>query len=288
MQSTQYTSAAPCANITQLLGAHLDGQLDAATTVEVDEHLGRCEACRERVNVDRSVRASLKRTSTVTAPADLRARALAAMMQVADERESQVEAPAAKPARTPMLRQWKVMLPLASAAAFALAWGAVGRHNMHLASSSLRHSMSNDDLVADFVDVHRHPLRPETPDPQQVRAFEREVGVPIRVPRLATNAKFIGGRLLPVRGGEHAAMLQYEVPRTSGVERVSVFVYDPRRVQLHAAEQLTPRAVGSKQIKVGRANGYAVAVANRDDVGYAVTSDLDDSSAEYALAADAD
>lgn len=299
--------ASRCSSIARLLGAHADGQLDAAKTLEVDDHLGQCETCRERVALDRAIRGSLKKAVKTTTPPDVRARMLAAMaaQTARDERRADVvAAEAAAPAdamfgltesagsgRVSMLRHWRTMLPLASAAAIAVAWGFAGKQPMAVNDSSARlgAGFSNDELVNQFVDVHRRPLRPETPDPKEVRAFEREVGVPVHVPQLEKNAKFVGGRLLPVQGGERAAMLQYEVAQPSGgVQRVSVFIYDPRRVQIRGAEQLQPRAVGTAEVRVGHAHGYSLAVAQHGAVGYAVASDLEDASAQYAVAADSE
>ncbi len=310
-----------CGSLARLLGAHADGQLDAAKTVELDDHLGACETCRERVALDRAIRGSLKKSvKATTAPDDVRARMLAALgaqsSREASREASREEAAAvavlpahvdakrdahvdvlldvlppavpSRPGRPAMLRHWRTMLPLASAAAIALGWGFASKQPM--ASSDVvgaRAGFSNDELVNRFVDVHSHPIRPETSDSKEVRAFEREVGVPIHVPQLEKGARFVGGRLLPVQGGERAAMLQYEVVRAGGgVQRVSVFIYDPRRVQIRSAEHLTPRAVGTAQVRVGQARGYSVAVAQHGDVGYAVASDLDDSSAQFVAAAE--
>jgi anti-sigma factor RsiW len=292
-----------CSSIARLLGAHTDGQLDAAKTFEVDDHLGQCETCRERVALDRAIRGSLKKAVKAEAPSDVRSRMLAAMAaQTAREAAGRDAAQAADPhalspeaedassssGRPTMLRHWRTILPLASAAAVALAWGFAGKQPMSIAGGGARlgAGFSNDELINQFVDVHRRPIRPETPDPQQVRGFEREVGVPVHVPQLEKNARFVGGRLLPVQGGERAAMLQYEIAQANGgVQRVSVFIYDPRRVQIHSAD-LPPRAVGTAQVRVGQAHGYSVAVAQHGSVGYAVASDLEDSSAQYAVAAD--
>jgi hypothetical protein len=198
-------------------------------------------------------------------------------------------AEAAPAGRPTMLRHWRTMLPLASAAAVALAWGFASSQPMAMTdgTSARLGGFSNDELVNQFVDIHSHPMRPESADPKEVRAFEREVGVPVHVPQLEKNARFVGGRLLPVQGGERAAMLQYEVVQANGgVQRVSVFIYDPRRVQIRSAEQLPPRAVGTAQVRVGHARGYSVAVAQHGSVGYAVASDLEDSSAQFVATAD--
>lgn len=299
-----------CGSVARLLGAHADGQLDAAKTVEVDDHLGRCEACRERVALDLAIRGSLKRGVKASMPEDARARLLTAL--AGERKREAARAPGPAPAEAPpaeapaaidaleddgaasrrprMLRHWRTMLPVASAAALTLAWSYAGEQPMALGDATrIGAGFTNDELVNQFVDVHSRPLRPETPDPLEVRGFEREVGVPVHVAQFQNNARFVGGRLLPVQGGERAAMLQYEVvqPNGGGVQRVSVFVYDPRRVQIRSADKLAPRSVGTAQVRVGRARGYSFAVAQHGAVGYAVASDLDvDSSARFAAVAD--
>ncbi len=296
------SNASRCSSIARLLGAHTDGQLDASKTFEVDDHLGACETCRERVALDRAIRGSLKKAVETATPDDVRARMLAAMAG-ATAREAKAEevaavdasnellGPSAKVSKRPaMLRHWRTALPIASAAAMVLAWGFASKQPMASSdqNASARAGFSNDELVKQFVDVHSHPIRPETADPKEVRNFEREVGVPVHVAKLEKNARFVGGRLLPVQGGERAAMLQYEIIRDTGdVQRVSVFIYDPRRVQIRSAEQLPARAVGTAEVHSGMARGYSVAVAQHGDVGYAVaTDDLDDSSAQYVAAAE--
>ena len=297
-----------CGSLARLLGAHADGQLDAAKTLEVDDHLGRCEACRERVALDRAMRGSLKKAVKTQAPSDVRARMLAAMaaQTARDVKRTQREqedvlspqaldssAPGATtPARkAPMLRHWRTLMPIASAAAVALAWGVAGTQPLAAADGAARigAGFSNDELVNQLVDVHSRPIRPETSDLKEVRAWEREVGVPIRLPRPQKNQRFLGGRLLPIQGGERAAMFEYEIEQASGgVERVTLFVFDPRRIQIRSADHLAARAVGTAQVHVGHSRGYSFAVAQHGGVGYAVASDLEDSSAQFVASADAE
>ena len=81
-------------------------------------------------------------------------------------------------------------------------------------------------------------------------------------------------------------MLQYEVPQQNGeVRRVSIFVFDPRRIQVNDSD-LSARPVGTAQVRVGHQNGYSVAVMQSNDgVGYALASDMDeDETAELAVA----
>jgi anti-sigma factor RsiW len=273
--------------------------------LEVDDHLLRCETCRERVALDRAIRGSLKKAVKMTAPADVRARVLAAMAAqtarddacraaaasaATGEANALVDAPPAS-GRPAMLRHWRTMIPLASAAAIALAWNLASDRPLAADNggpSRLGAGFTNDDVINQLVEMHSRPIRPETPDPKEVRAFEREVGVPVHVPQLQNgNARFVGGRLLPMAGGERAAMLQYEVSRPNGgVERVSVFIFDPRRVQIGSADQLVPRSIGTAQVRVGQARGYSVAIAQHGSIGYAVASDLEDSSAQFVAAAE--
>jgi len=121
-----------------------------------------------------------------------------------------------------------------------------------------------------------------------VRELERYVGVPLRPTSFEkrTGARLVGGRVLPMMHHERAAMLQYEIGTGAEMRRVSVFVYDPRHIQVDD-EELAPRAVGTAQVRVGHVNGYSLAVTQRAGVGYAVASDLDtDRSAQLAAFAD--
>jgi hypothetical protein len=51
-----------------------------------------------------------------------------------------------------------------------------------------------------------------------------------------------------------------------------------------SVDDLTPRPIGTAEVRVGNVNGYSVAVMQREGVGYAVASDLDEKqTAELAL-----
>jgi hypothetical protein len=134
-----------------------------------------------------------------------------------------------------------------------------------------------DELLGELVAEHARPLPFDATDPTKVRTLEQYVGVPVSaqaIPLEKSGARFVGGRVLPVHR-ERAALLQYEIGAGSDTRRVSVFVFDPRRIQVNAAE-LTPKAVGTAQVHVGRAQGYSVAVTQNGGVGYALATDLDD------------
>lgn len=297
-------SADGCKSVGLLLGAHLDGQLDAVKTLEVEAHLAGCEACRERLALDRALRGSLKKAVRMPAPSDVRARMLAAMAgeTARQDRADAAEvaaakgdlegaldaspvsspAPSARPERRPtMLRSWRTMLPLASAAALVVGWGLASKQ-------PVAHGMPDTvvtgggDYLRDFVTHHKRPIPPEQTDPKQIAQFDRYVGVPVQ-PVKYQNARFVGARLLPLHDGDTAAMMQYEIQQGQQVQRVTIYVYDPNKVQV--GRQLAPRTVGTSEVRVGESGGYAVAVGQRRGVGFAVTSDDPEASAKLVAAA---
>lgn len=281
-----------CIKTQALLGPFLDGELDAASNVEVDEHLAACSGCRERQAFQRALKGSVKRACSQKCPDGLRARIQAAFAEERAKEDSQkllvaelvpstalavatttaLTAPEPISARRRFLRRAgnlaRTWVPV-SAAAAALVF-----------AYSSRRSQTNDariiprGVLGDLVAEHSHPLPPERTDPSDVRALERYVGVPVKLPFSNANAKkkarLVGGRIMPLQS-ERAAMLQYEVEREGTTpQRVSVFIYDPARIHLDG-EQMN--AVGASM--VGRQNGYSVAVTQHNGVGYAFASDLD-------------
>jgi len=286
-----------CTHFSHLLGAYVDGELEPSHVLEVDEHVAGCETCRERVQLDHAVRGSLKRTVKVVAPEGLRSRVAAAMAAEHTRGERRVDAQAGffsgrrggKGQQETSL-MWRAMVPLASAAALAIVWGTAtrGPTSKSASSDTLRAGLASDSLIQDLVAEHSHPLPPETTDPKGVRELERYVGVPVRPANFEkrTGARLVGGRVLPMMHHERAAMLQYEIGTGADVRRVSVFVYDPRHIQVDD-EELAPRAVGTAQVRVAHINGYSLALTQRAGVGYAVASNLDgDQSAQLAAFAE--
>lgn len=267
----------PCPEFGPLLGPFGDGELEPSKMVEVDSHVEHCEGCRERVLLDEALRHSLKQTCKQSAPEGLKARMQAAMT-AENVRVMAREKASGKN------NHWRTVVPLATAAAFALAWGAMSRGPIArtTASDTVRAGLG-DDFLSELVAEHSRPLPPERTDPNKVGELGQYVGVPVHATTLhEQHAHFLGGRVLPVHQ-ERAAMLQYEITQGGETRRVSVFVFDPRRIQV-SGDDLTPQPVGSAQVRVGRANGYSVAVTQRGGVGYALASDMDErQTAELAL-----
>ena len=266
-----------CRDYTRMLAPYLDGELEPSTQLDLEGHVARCEPCSEKIELLRSMRGSLKRSVRTQAPSGLRARLQTAM--VAEQGRSDVREKEEATAKS-RLGGWRTMVPLASAAALALFWSAANRGPVAVGKEAA--NAQGDDLLAELVAEHSEPLPVEAGDP---RSFERWVGVPVRPARFERDgAKLVGGRILPIQQ-QRAAMLQYVVGTGEDTRRVSVLVYNPQNIRINDAD-LTPRSVGTAQVRVGTNRGYTVAVTQRGGVGYAVASDLDaDRSAQLAAMA---
>jgi len=298
MNKSPFTSQslrdAECQKLARLLGAYLDGELGPSKLLEIEGHVSKCEACRERVELDRAMRGTLKkvvRNQQLPDKNAMRGRMLAAMTAAKARADVQdAEAPLAPVAASrPASLGWRTLVPLSSAAALAIIWGSVTHAPMRLQDGSANvRAAGPGDPLAGFVEMHSRPWPMERTDAQGVRALEQYVGVPVRPSTFEKQgAHLVCGRLMPVRD-ERAALLEYRIGQGAGAQRVSVFIYDPRKIQVSGAD-LTPRAVGTAQVRVGRANGYSVAVTQKGGIGYALASDLDaDRSAELAALADQD
>jgi anti-sigma factor RsiW len=265
-----------CRDRIRMLGPFLDGELEASKLIDIDEHVSACDGCREEVQLLRAMRGSLKRVVRGRAPRGLRDRIGNAMLgerareearTTTAEKEYDVVASAA----TGPMGSWRALVPLATAAAIALMWGAATRGVQSPPSET--HAGFGDDLLAELVAEHSQPLPPEATNAQAVRGLERWVGVPVRPGSFErAGARLVGGRVVPLHS-ERAAMLQYIVGSGEDARRVSVLIYDAQKIQVGTAS-LAPRAVGTAEVRVGREKGYSVAATQRAGEGYLVASDM--------------
>lgn len=270
------TATRDCRDFSRVLGAYLDGELEASKLIEIDAHVSECERCREEVQLLRATRGSLRRVVRTSVPAGLRERIGVAM--AAERMREEVAALQDEPLAT-RRGSWRTMIPVATAAAIALVWGAAARGTPMTARES--HAGFGDDLLAELVAEHSQPLPHDATNPQAVRGLERYVGFPVHPASFERGgARLVGGRVVPLRS-QRAYMLQYLVGTGDDAQRVSVLVYDAEKIQVNA--NLAPRAVGTAEVRVGREKGYSVAATQRAGVGYLLASDLDpDRSAQLA------
>jgi anti-sigma factor RsiW len=231
------------------------------------------------------MRGSLKRVVRTSAPVGLRERMATAMAAEKVREDVRADADAeALGANAPVvsLSSWRTMVPLATAAALALMWGAATRGSNPIGTANETRAGFGDDILSDFMAEVTHPLPVEAKGPEEVRNLERYVGVPLQPNSFErAGAHLVGGRILPLHA-QRGAMLTYVVGTGADERRVSVLVYDAEKIQIGDAN-LVARPVGTAQVRVGREKGYSVAAAQRAGVGYIVAGDLDpDRSAQLA------
>lgn len=281
-----------CQQVRAWLDAFADGELPPERVVEVEQHVGSCPTCGERVRFERALRGSVRRvTAAHRAPPVLRERIARAMEA---ERRREVQELAQRDGAGRWL-PWRTIVPLAAAAGFALVWGVLQRPDVGGASASSRVKSTPSSVQAaaptgvaaieqmldKLVEFHSRGAAPQVTEPSLVSEFEPEVGVPVRLPSLQDyGARWEGGSVVPVKLDRRAASLSYRL----GHHRISVYVYDSSALPLRAT--LEPRVVRNMPVYVGMRRGYSIAAAERKGVGYAFATDMnDDESAELVAAA---
>ena len=278
-----------CCDLARSLSAFVDGELEPSQALEFQHHVDGCESCEARVRFARSSRSSVRNTVKSTkAPETFRVR-VAAVVAQASESEAHADVMTSSG-----LLSWRVAGPLAAAAAFVLVWASVsklqdrGADGMAASASSAANAsiIPVDALVDTLVDQHANPLPPETSSPTEIAQFDRFIGVPVRnVPErnLQGQGQLLGARMVPLQE-QRAAMFQYVM---GNGRRVSVYVYNPKKVRLGTSPVLRESVVrnDSGPVYVGYVRGYSVAVTDRRGVGYAMASDLDENESSKLLLA---
>jgi anti-sigma factor RsiW len=267
-----------CRDHSRMLGAYLDGELGAAKLIELDQHITDCGTCGEEVQLLRAMRGSLKRVVRSPAPGGLRDRIGSAM--TAERARAEATADAAGLAVG--LPTWRALVPLATAAAFAIVWAAA-TNGTRSSATVARAGLLGDDLLTEFVDEHRNPLPPEAHNAGEVRGLGQYVGIPVTPLNFErAGAHLVGGRIIALLPTQRAAMIQYVVGSGKGERRLSVLVYDAEKMPAVGIANFAPRAIGTAEVRVGRERGYSVAATQRAGVGYLIASDDPEQSAELA------
>lgn len=279
-----------CRRSAALLEPFTDGELPTDKVVEVETHLADCSCCRESVELNRALKASLKRAVTEeSAPSDEFARRIQRALAAEGKREAaRSERREAADRGRPLA--WRFIVPVAAAAGATLAWGAFEQQNKPQADERVLTSMATstpgvtaslDEMIDEFVSHHAESQTPDVVEPSLVRKLEPEVGVPVRVPSLQQyGLRWEGASVVPVRQlNQRAASLRYSFDG----HRVTLYVYNSTQFPLRAT--LEPRVVRNMPVYVGSRRGYSIAAVEKRGVGYAVATDLDDrESAELVVA----
>ncbi len=269
-----------CHDIRPYLEAFADDELSTERYLEVEQHLGGCARCSEQLQLGRAIKRTVKKTVREDArPSTAFLERLSGAL--AKERAHEEEAQQAHhPHHRPL--SWRLIAPLAAAAALILAFGAMRERHVPSPSTPAVTSEASmaDDLMDELVRYHAAPTTPEVTDRSGLGGLEAHVGVPMREPQLGDyGARFLGASLVPV---EHhrAASLQYTVAG----HRVTVYVFNPQWVPVRSIRALEPRVIGDRAVFVGVRNGYSIAAVEQRGVGYVIATDLDDRESAEMLA----
>jgi anti-sigma factor RsiW len=267
----------------------VDGELPAPQMLELQTHLDVCAECSEEVALSRAIRDSTRRVVLGGDTAEV-SEEFQARLRGAIAREAHVEREAQRAQQLRRLaRQW---LPRAgalalSSAAVAVLWmrmndnvepttdvsGRVAASSGADASGSAKNvAFSPEEALDRMIDWHSAPPEPQVTRQELVPQLERDVGVRLPVVNLARyGALWQGGSVVRVRDDRPAAYFRY---RTTDNHRVTVYVYNPARIPLHAS--LEPRIVREQPVYEGYRRGYTIVAQLRRGVGYAVTTDLEE------------
>jgi hypothetical protein len=140
--------------------------------------------------------------------------------------------------------------------------------------------LSVEQALDRLIDNHSAPPQPQVTQPELLPMLEPNVGVRVSLPSELSRfgAQWEGAGLVAVRDHQ-AASLRYRMPG----HRVTVYVYDPRKVPVHRS--LQQRLILNDPIYMGDWRGYKVAAKQHQGVGYAMATDLDDAQIAELIAA---
>jgi anti-sigma factor (TIGR02949 family) len=239
-------AASECRELEPLLQPYVDGEFDADDKVELEVHLAHCAACRLRVDEERRLRARLVAVSQVAAPAALRSRIAVGLKQE---------------------RRWTTVHTSLRAAAVAAVAACAGFMGYVEIQKML------EPQFDDAVDRHSKNLPVEVSgDEQRVqRWFEGKVDFNVHVPHLQ-NVNLQGGRLSHI--GDHSAA--YMVYGGPNARRVSLFVFDDPRAPIEMGLNRKRTRIADRDVILGNARGYNVAVWREKEIVYSLVSDLDE------------
>lgn len=295
---------------------YLDGELEVGHVIEMEAHLQACGRCTGELELIKSMRMSLRSSCTRRAPCGLEGRAqatLAALSQKVVDAVDAVPANQGFDARRPKL-QW-AFAAVAVAACFAVVIVFVNNRARNLSqaqrdaiekgASAANEEVANDERVSvdalldELVSQHANPLPPEERNADELTRLEPYVGVPVRRPALTllrnskvenASASFDGARIHRIRNSKNAAALSYQMKG----HRMTIYVFDPNKIPI-ARTRLRSKVIhekcpgqaagrseqvanqcGSEAVYVGELRGFSVVAAERQGIGYALASDLDE------------
>ena len=283
-------SSPGCRSFVRVVESFLDGELEPSALIEGERHVASCAHCRERVALGRALKASVRELTCAPMGNEARSRLRKSM------EAEMARTPSSRAAGTssPRTRSAVVGLSFGLVAAIAAAFLVVphlipglfaGPFPGLLAREAPREALAvsgdDDDALRELVAEHVHPLPMDGVDIQTVQGLEQYIGIPLRTHFPPSRARRVGARIVPVQK-ERAAIVQYElVPEGGGAgapRRISVLVFDPRRIHLPSV-LMRGDSQEIHQVRTTRTQGMPVAVMEDNGIGYALSGDVNEAQA---------
>ncbi|MEZ4249389.1 MAG: zf-HC2 domain-containing protein [Polyangiales bacterium] len=237
----------------------VDGELDPATQLELEQHAASCTACRDHLAFEHAYRLHVRDAlaAPVIAPASLRERCLVAL-----DREPEATLRSSSASRRYMVASAAAVLVVG-----VVALGQNFRRTEEDVSASLEDivELHSSRLPADVAVATKEA---EPPVAAVSRYFRDKVAFPVRPAEFESrDVRLVGARLSNVRA-RRAAALYYEL---SNGRRMTVVVTDAP-MDSDVAE---PVQLGNRSLFYRDVRGYPVPVRREAGLTYAFTGDAD-------------
>lgn len=234
-----------CKETTKYLDTYVDKELGADLMVEIEIHIEECKLCNAVELIKRKLKNELKTLGEVKAPDTLRNQTLD-MIDVRRKR------------RLAMV----IAIGLLAAAAVILM--------VLVLPQSAPPGDSFAEIVEDVVSHHSNNLPMEVKGPDLRKAvswFRGKVNFPVHVPTTSRSRfRLEGARLSNVRAHQ-AARMNYNVDNFP----VTVMIFDSHNIGISDGRRVK---IASRNVFLGRRDGYNVAIFLDNDIAYAISSDL--------------
>lgn len=250
------------------LDAYVDGELSPTANLDLETHLGDCDACQAHVEFVHRLKHTLQRELRApSAPVALRASVQGALVR-GDT--------AGRP------RQMGAWASAAAAAAAACVWyvsGAPGMFGMpQLASPWMEAPVQQASIFGSIVERHqeRDPAEIDTPEPDRAeRWFSGKLQFRVRpVAFSEPQVRFVGARLTHI-GPHRAAKLYYDV----GNRRLTAVAFEATpevRSLLEQRSDIRVVRMGERTVRYHSVHGYTVPIIEHNGILYGFTGDMDE------------
>jgi len=243
-----------CASLHKHVDAYVDGELEPARSIDVEQHLGDCVDCRRQVGDQRNVKLQVATALRgAPAPEELRQRVARGLDQASGHGR----------------QSYGPTLLLTAAAAVVLLGASWAQRSSEVKQATVTGGAL--PIFGDIVRKHSNPLPTEiaADRPDQIAPwFRGKVGFQVHpVGFKGPRVRFLGARIDHVRDLS-AATLYYDIDG----HRVTAVVFEATPDMYEGVERMR---LGTREVYFSKVHGYAVPMIRQGNLAYAFTGDLD-------------